>query len=81
MYDRYNKEVKRLIASRVELVNGHWVARSLTMMNLITNRLSNMAFVEINTGLDIDDDFLTQRALTDVAFREAELDKLRQQVR
>jgi hypothetical protein len=56
------------------------VARSLTMMNLITNRLSNMAFVEINTGLDIDDDFLTQRTLTDVAFREAELDKLREQV-
>ena len=51
------------------------------MMNLITNRLSNMAFVEINTGLDIDDDFLTQRTLTDVAFRDAELDKLRQQVR
>jgi hypothetical protein len=80
LYDRYNKEVKRLIASRVELVNGNWVARSLTMMNLITNRLSNMALVEINTGLDIDDDFLTQRTLTDVAFREAELDKLREQV-
>ena len=80
MYDQYYKEVKRLLSARVELVNDNWVARSLTMMNLVTNRLSNMAYVEINTGLEVDDDFLTQRTLTDVAFREAELDKLREQV-
>lgn len=80
MYDQYDKEVKRLLSARVELVNDNWVARSLTMMNLVTNRLSNMAYVEINTGLEVDDDFLTQRTLTDVAFREAELDKLREQV-
>ena len=80
MYDQYVKEVKRLLSARVELVNDNWVARSLTMMNLVTNRLSNMAYVEINTGLEVDDDFLTQRTLTDVAFREAELDKLREQV-
>ena len=80
MYDKYDKEVKRLLSARVELVNDNWVARSLTMMNLVTNRLSNMAYVEINTGLEVDDDFLTQRTLTDVAFREAELDKLREQV-
>ncbi len=77
MYDRYNKEVKRLMAARVELVNEVWMARSLTMMNLVTNRLSNMAFVEIYTDVTIDDEFLTQRTLTDVAFRETELEKLR----
>ena len=77
MYDRYNKEVKRLMAARVELVNEVWMARSLTMMNLVTNPLSNMAFVEIYTDVTIDDEFLTQRTLTDVAFRETELEKLR----
>ena len=80
MYDQYNKEVKRLMASRVELVNGIWMARSLTMMNLVTNRLSNMAFVEIYTDLDIQDEFLTQRTLTDSAYRETELEKLRAQL-
>ena len=80
MYDQYGKEVKRLLASRVELINDVWVARSLTMMNLVTNRLSNMAILEINTGIDVDDEFLSQRTLTDVAFRETELEKLRQQV-
>ena len=80
MYDQYEREVKRLMASRVELINGIWMARSLTMMNLVTNRLSNMAFVEIYTDLNIEDDFLTQRTLTDAAYRETELEKLRSQL-
>ena len=80
MYDQYGKEVKRLMASRVELVNDIWMARSLTMMNLVTNRLSNMAFVEIYTDLDIQDEFLTQRTLTDAAYRETELENLRSQL-
>ena len=80
MYDQYEREVKRLMASRVELVNDIWMARSLTMMNLVTNRLSNMAFVEIYTDLNIEDDFLTQRTLTDAAYRETELEKLRSQL-
>ena len=80
MYDQYEREVKRLMASRVELVNDIWMARSLTMMNLVTNRLSNMAFVEIYTDLNIEDEFLTQRTLTDAAYRETELEKLRSQL-
>jgi hypothetical protein len=80
MYDQHDREVKRLIASRVELINAVWVARSLTMMNLVSNRLSNMAILEINTGIDVPEDFLTQRTLTDVAFRETELQKLREQI-
>ena len=80
MYDQYGKEVKRMLASRVELVNDVWMSRSLTMMNLVTNRLSNMAILEIHTGIEVDDEFLTQRTLTDVAFRETELEKLRSQI-
>lgn len=80
MYDRFDKEVKRMLASRVEFINEVWVARSLTMMNLVTNRLSNMAMLEINPGIEVNEEFLTQRTLTDVAFREAELEKIRSQV-
>lgn len=80
MYDQYDKEVKRMLASRVELINDAWIARSLTMMNLVTNRLSNMAFLEIHTGIDVEEEFLTQRTLSDVAFREAQLQKLREQI-
>ena len=80
MYDKYGKEVKRSIASRVELINNNWVSRSITMMNLVSNRLSNMALVEIYTDLKIDDEFLTQRTLTDTAYREAKLSQLRTQL-
>lgn len=80
MYDRYGKEIKRMLGSRVEQMNGIWIARSTTIMNLVTNRLSNMAFLEMHTGIDVPDDFLTQRTLTDAAFRETELEKLRAQI-
>jgi hypothetical protein len=81
LFDKYGQEIKRMLASKVEQVNGVWTARSITMMNLVTNRLSNIAILEINTGINIPDEFLTQRTLTDVAFRERELDKLRSQVK
>lgn len=80
MYDRQGREIKRLMASRIEKVDGVWTARSLTMLNLVSNRLSNMAIREINTGIDIPSDFLTPRTLTDVAYRESELERLREQV-
>lgn len=80
LFDKYGQEIKRMLASKVEQVNGVWTARSITMMNLVTNRLSNIAILEINTGIDIPDEFLTQRTLTDVAFRERELEKLRSQI-
>jgi len=80
MYDQYGKEVKRMLGSRVEMMNGIWVARSVTMMNLVSNRLSNMAFLEMHTGIEVPDEFLTQRTLTDAAFRETELGKLRLQI-
>jgi hypothetical protein len=50
------------------------------MMNLVSNRLSNMALVELYVDLDIKDDFLTQRTLTDSAYREANLERLRAQI-
>lgn len=80
MYDQYGKEIKRMLGSRVEQMNGIWIARSTTIMNLVTNRLSNMAFLEMHTGIDVPDEFLTQRTLTDAAFRETELEKLRAQI-
>lgn len=80
LYDKQNQEVKRLLTSKVEEIKGVWTARSQTMMNLVTNRLSNMARSEINSGVAIPEDFLSQRTLTDVAFRETTLEKLRAQI-
>ncbi len=81
MYDKYGNHIKRSISSKVEMMNGHWVARSVTMFNLVSNRLSNMATVTRNIGLNIDEDFLTQRSLVDSAYRENVLNQLRSQIK
>ena len=81
MYDKRGNEIRRLIAGKVQRVNGVWMARSITIMNLVSNRLSNMALSEIHFGVKIDNELMTQRALTDQAFRERQLDSLRAQAR
>ena len=79
MYDSRGKEIRRVIADNVERINGVWMARSVTIMNLVTNRLSNMKMESLYFGVNIDPALLTQRALTDTAFRERHLDALRAQ--
>ena len=79
MYDNRGKEIRRVIADNVERVNGIWMARSVTIMNLVTNRLSNMKMEALYFGVSIDPALLSQRALTDTAFRERHLDALRAQ--
>ncbi|WP_119393758.1 outer membrane lipoprotein-sorting protein [Salinibius halmophilus] len=76
---RDDNEVKRFQMASIEQVDGVWMARSITVLNLVANRLSNMKLDAIAPGIDADAQFLTQRALTDRAFREAGLDALRQQ--
>jgi len=79
MYDSRGKEIRRVIADNVERVNGVWLARSVTIMNLVTNRLSNMKLQSVYFGVSINAALLTQRSLTDTAFRERHLDALRAQ--
>jgi len=81
MYDTRDNEIRRVIADNVQRINGVWMARSVTIMNLVTNRLSNMSMVSINFGVKIDPELLTQRALTDTAFRERHLEALRAQAK
>lgn len=79
MYDKNDKAVKRMQVSQVEEINGVWMARSLTVMNLVSNRLTNLSMDAISFDVAIDEAFLSQRALTDAAFREKYLEVLRAQ--
>jgi len=81
MYDRRGNEIRRLITGKHQRMNGVWLSRSITIMNLVSNRLSNMAMQEIFFGVRIDPELMTQRSLTDTVFREAQLDTLRAQAR
>ena len=81
MFDKYNNPIKKLEVGKVEKINNVWMGRSLTFFNTVSNRLTNMKLEAINFDVDINEDFLTQRALTDQAFREKYLKDLRKQAK
>jgi len=79
MFDKRGNAIKQVSVSNIEKINGIWLARSMTFKNLVSQRLTNMKIKAITFGLDIDAAFLTQRALTDQAFRQRHLQALRAQ--
>jgi len=78
LYDRQGRPLKRITMKGIEQVEGIWIARQMTVNNLQTKRISSMKTQSLAINLPVGDDFLTQRALTDGAFRESELKKLRE---
>jgi hypothetical protein len=81
MFDKNKKPIKQLDAGKVEKINDIWMSRSLTFMNLVTQRLTNMKIEAINFNIKIEPSFLTKRALNDQAFREKYLLDLREQAK
>lgn len=81
MFDKYSNPIKKLEVGKVEKINDVWMGRSLTFFNTVSNRLTNMKLEAINFDMEIKEDFLTQRALTDQAFREKFLKDLRKQAK
>ena len=79
-YDKRGKPYKRSTFKQFEKINDLWISRDVTIMNLQTKRLSRMKTSEIAMGVTIHDEFLTQRTLTDFAYREKELNVLRQHI-
>lgn len=79
-YDQRGQPYKRSSFRDFEKINGLWISRDVTIMNLQTQRLSRMETSEIAMGVDINEEFLTQRTLTDFAFREKELNQLRKHI-
>ena len=77
LYDRNGNLFKRLTASNIEQINNTWVARKAEMNNLLTRRVTIMELTAIAYDIEVPDQFLTQRTLTDFAYRERTLDELR----
>jgi len=81
LYNRHGKPHKRLSMRDIKLIDNVWVARKMSMNNLISRRVTHMQLYSIAFNIDVPDDFLTQRTLTDFAFRERELNKLRRHIK
>jgi hypothetical protein len=77
LYNRHGKPYKQLTMRDIRLIDNVWVTLKLTMNNLITRRATHMEILEVAFNVSVPDNFLTQRSLTDFAFRERELKKIR----
>lgn len=78
-YDKRGKPFKQIMFNDIEKINDLWIARDVTLINLQSQRLSNMKTEAISMNVEIEDEFLTQRTLTDFAYREKTLEALRKQ--
>ncbi len=81
LYNRRGKPYKKLTMQDIKLIDNVWVSRKMSMNNLITKRLTRLSLTSVAFNMDVPDEFLTQRTLTDFAFRERELKKLRKYIK
>lgn len=77
-YDKRGNLHKRIVSRDFDKINNLWMARDVTIYNLKQQRLSNMTTEQVAMGIEIEPVFLTQRTLTDFAYRERTLQSLRQ---
>lgn len=68
---------KQRTQSELKQIDGVWVATRVIMNNLSSSRISLMAKLAMRHNVEVDDAFLTQRALTDMSFRERNLARFR----
>jgi len=78
-YDKRGLLHKRTIFKQFEKFDDVWVARDMTVYNLKIKRLSKMKTEQLAMNIEIEEGFLTQRSLTDFAYREKTLGALRKQ--
>lgn len=81
LYNRHGKLYKQLTMRKVERIDDVWVARRMSMNNLSTRRVTNMELISVAFNMEVPEEFLTQRTLTDHAFRERNLVKLRKHIK
>lgn len=59
------------------MIDGVYGVTKVTVNNFASSRISQMNKFQIRRNIEIVDEYLTQRALTDFAFRERNLGQFR----
>jgi len=77
MYDRRGKLIKQMSFSQYTKQNDIWVAKKMNMNNVQSRRISTMKMKYVSLNVAVDDAIMSQRTLTDGAFREKYLMELR----
>lgn len=77
LYNRTGILFKQLITKKVDKVDGVWIVTKSAMINLLSRRITNYDVLSIDFNLEIDDEFFTQRAMSDFAYREKKMNEYR----
>ncbi|WP_075187484.1 outer membrane lipoprotein-sorting protein [Teredinibacter haidensis] len=75
-YELNGELLKTSLSSDIENIEGIWTVKKQTMRNIKTSRISLIQYTGVTYNLDIDDEYLTQRILSDSVFRENFLNSL-----
>lgn len=77
LFDRRGRKVKRMAFRDLRQEDGIWVVGRIEVNNLVDGRISTVTNERVALNVQIEDEFLTQRSLTDRAFRGRQLDRFR----
>ncbi len=79
LFNRQGKHIKKIYYQKIETIDNILVPRQILVLNLETNRRTLLVYEKIAFNKTVKDDFLTQRTLTDSAFRESTLKQYQKQ--
>ncbi|GAA4797874.1 outer membrane lipoprotein-sorting protein [Lysobacter hankyongensis] len=77
LYDRSGRHHKQFTVLDVTRVGKAWLATNAAMNNLTKRRITTWEQSDIVLNVDIDEEFLSQRSLTDFAYRERQMQQYR----
>lgn len=77
LFDRQGKAIKQITRTGIEIIDGIWTWRKQYVNNLKTRRISIFEVIELAYNFSVNDEYMTQRALTDASFREMHLSNYR----
>ncbi|MCD4719127.1 MAG: outer membrane lipoprotein-sorting protein [Desulfobacula sp.] len=75
LFNRQGKKFKKIYFGKIKEISNIFVPMQIAVLNLETGRRTLMSYEKIALNVTVDDDFLTQRTLTDGAFRKSCLKK------
>jgi hypothetical protein len=81
LYNKQLKPYKQITMRNIENIDGVWTPRKITIKNLKTKRTSVVSLISVSYNIEIPEQFLTQRALTDFAYREREMIKIKRHLK
>lgn len=79
-YSLSGELMKVSYVSNVEEIDGIWTARQRTMRNLKSQRISMLHYDDVNYNIEIDDEYLTRRVLSDAVYRNRFLNAIDESV-